>query len=216
MTEAAVQTWQGSEALRPFLVPIDDLEPFPGNPRRGDVAAIRSSLRRFGQVRPILVDGARIVAGHHLRISAQEEGWTHIAAIQNEFKDEAEARAFLLADNRTSELGTVEDELLAAQLREVEVFDGTGYTEADRDRLEQELRALFAEQEEEPPRLDERDPKYSTQPRGFEVTLYLVGDGRRSFAQHVKILEKEWGLDNTTDVVARAVRDAALAANQGT
>jgi ParB-like chromosome segregation protein Spo0J len=213
VTEATV--WKGADALRPFLVPIGSLEPFPGNPRRGDVAAIRASLRRFGQVRPILVDGSRVVAGHHLRIGAQEEEWTHLAAIENRFDSEAEARAFLLADNRTSELGSFEDELLAAQLREVEVFEGTGYTEADRDRLEKELRDLFAEQSEEPPRLDERDPKYSTQPRGFEVTLYLVDrDGRRDFAQHVKLLEREWGVEGTTDVVLRAVREAALAANQ--
>jgi hypothetical protein len=207
--------WKGAEALRPFLVPIGELEPFPGNPRRGDVAMLRASLRRFGQVKPILVDGHRIVAHHHVRLAAQEEGWTHIAAIPNEFQSEAEARAYLLADNRTSDLGRYEDELLVVQLRETEDLEGTGWTDEDRKRLDRELAEAFSPTGEEPPRLDERDEKYSTAPAGFEVKLLLVGDAKRDFAQHMKMLEREWGIaGDTTGIVVRAVREAALRANQ--
>lgn len=151
MTEPAAEdvVWRGAEALRPFLVPIDGLEPFPGNPKVGDVEAIRASLRRFGQTRPILLDATiatRIVAGHHVRLAAQAEGWTHVAAIPNEFESEDESRAYLLADNRTGELGGYDLELLHSQLREARDttggLAGTGYGNDHLAYLERELAKL--------------------------------------------------------------------------
>lgn len=142
--------WRGAEALRPFLVPLADLEPFPGNPRRGDVAELRGSLRRFGQVLPALADPAladgdrvRIVARHHLALAAAEEGWTHVAVIAHEFADEDEARAYLLADNRLADLGGYDLELLHAQLKAAQdapgALDGTGYPPGHLTELEHQL-----------------------------------------------------------------------------
>src|SRR5262249_42879031 len=69
--------WKGPDQPRPFLVPLGSLEPFPGNPRRGDIVSLRDSLKRFGQPRPALADPAlgdggrlRLVAGHHLALAA--------------------------------------------------------------------------------------------------------------------------------------------------
>lgn len=159
MTAATEQrVWKGAKVLEPFLIPIGELEPFPGNPRRGDVAAIASSLRRFGQVRAILTDAAnakRIVAGHHLVLGAKMEGWTHIAALPNEFESEEEARAYLLADNRTSELGGYDDGLLLEQLRAAQetTLEGTGYTPEyilDLDRRMEEMRAAVSRDQQGP------------------------------------------------------------------
>lgn len=211
MTEVV---WHGAKALEPFLVPITDLEPFPGNPRRGDIAAIRASLQRFGQVKPILVDGKRIVAHHHVRIAAQEEGWTHIAAIPNEFANEDEARAYLLADNRTSDLGAYRDDLLLEQLdaaRKTVGLEGTGYSEAFVADLDARLKAAFAPSPDDPPRIDQRRTMEGD--LGFGVTIY-PGDRKLDFAQQVKLLEREWGTKGTTEVVLRAVKEAALRANQ--
>lgn len=44
------------ETLAELKVPIGDLEHYPGNPRRGDVAALKASLERNGQYRPIVVN----------------------------------------------------------------------------------------------------------------------------------------------------------------
>lgn len=129
MTET--QIWHGAPDLEDSLVPIADLEPFPGNPRRGDTAAVAASLRRFGQVKPVVIDGARIVAGHTLIRAAESEGWTHVAASSNDFGTDEERRAFLLADNRASDLGTYDDVLLLQQLRELDDREGTGYREGD-------------------------------------------------------------------------------------
>jgi len=128
--------WKGPDSLRQFLVPIATLEPFPNNPRVGDIDAIAAALDRFGQLKPIVIDGNRIVAGHHLTKGAEKLGWTHVAAAHNEFADEDEARAFLLADNRTSEIGHFDTELLVGHLRDLEEIgklEGTGYSNADFD-----------------------------------------------------------------------------------
>lgn len=147
--------WEGAKALRRFLVPIASLEPFPGNPRRGDVDAIRASLRRFGQVLPVLVDPAlaadgrtRIVARHHLTLAAIEEGWTHVAALAHEFASEDEARAFMVADNRVHDLGPGYDfELLLAQLDAIHStvgLDGTGFGEGSFAEINAEIERLAA------------------------------------------------------------------------
>lgn len=141
----AKRVWVGPAKLKTLLVPIGSLEAWPGNPRRGDIAAVRASLERFGQVRPISVTGATIVAGHHVSIAAAEMGWTHVAALDGEFADAEEARAYLIADNRTAELGSVDPELLAVQLAaivESSSLEGTGFSEAQRAELEERLKKI--------------------------------------------------------------------------
>lgn len=145
-------TWNGSDWLKDFLVPITDLKPFPGNPRRGDLARVRESLQEYGQTRPILTDpNNTIVAGHHVVLAATELGWTHVAAIPNEFKSEDAARRYLLMDNRSHDTGDYDlDGLHAAlsALRE-EGFAGTGYDEAYFKALDRDLAKL--REEADPP-----------------------------------------------------------------
>ncbi len=64
------------------LVPIGSLKPFGGNPRRGDVAAIRESLRVNGQYRPVVVrrETSEVLAGNHTLKAAGEEGWSELWA----------------------------------------------------------------------------------------------------------------------------------------
>jgi ParB-like chromosome segregation protein Spo0J len=105
-------------------VEVATLHPFPGNPRRGNVEAIMKSLDTFGQTKPVvaLKDGT-ILAGNHLWEAARRLGWTHLWVSWWEGTDE-QAKAFLLADNRTSELGTVDEADLYALLEEVRAFEG--------------------------------------------------------------------------------------------
>lgn len=103
-----------AESLAGLAVPIDRLKPLEGNPRRGDVAAVARSLRRFGQRKPVVArpDGT-VIAGNHLLAAAQELGWTELAVSWAD-DDDATAKAFALADNRTAELGSFDLGDLAA------------------------------------------------------------------------------------------------------
>jgi DNA modification methylase len=73
------------------------------------------------------------VAGNHVLLAARSLDWTEIAANVVEL-DDAMATAFMLADNRTADLGGYNDALLAAILAEQAAADnlaGTGYDADD-------------------------------------------------------------------------------------
>lgn len=120
-----------------LATPITDIQLWPGNPRRGDVGAISESLKRFGQVRPILVQKStmRVVAGNHLLRAAAALGWTEVAAVTMDMTDK-QAKAYLATDNRSAELGDFDEEMLARLLGDIvknDTLEGTGY---DLDDLE--------------------------------------------------------------------------------
>ncbi len=111
----------GLDALR---VPIDSLTLDARNPRQGDVAAVARSLDRFGQRKPIVfkVDGDErvVIAGNHTVLAARDTlGWTEIAAVDASDLTDEEARAYALADNRTSDLATYDPGVLAELLAEL-------------------------------------------------------------------------------------------------
>ena len=127
-------TWEGTRN-----VAISALQRFPGNARRGDVEAIRSSIRRFGQYRAIVVrdtgDGLVIVAGNHTRDALEAEGHDTARCEVITCTDD-EARRINLADNRLAELGGYDDDDLAALLASLDGdYDGTGWAQEDLDAL---------------------------------------------------------------------------------
>lgn len=132
-------------------IPLDELTPFPGNAKRGDVDAIRASLRRNGQYRSLTVrdlDGAYIVlAGNHTMQALGSEG--HEAARCEVIRcDDATARRINLVDNRSAELGSYDDQALTELLQAAAADDGdllgTGWTDADLDLLASEPPSLDA------------------------------------------------------------------------
>lgn len=130
--------------LAPLLVPLESLEPWPGNYREHDIGALCESLERFGQQKAIVVQAGtnRIVAGNGQWHAAKALQWEQIAASVVEISDE-EAEAFLIADNRTSERGRNRDSDLAALLERVAKrgqLVGTGYDGDDVDELMKRVR----------------------------------------------------------------------------
>lgn len=112
-------------SLKSLLLPIEKLVPLEGNPRRGNVDAIAASYSEFGQVKPIVVrpndDGTfTVIAGNHQVEAARSLGWDSIAAVQMD-EDDNTAIAFALADNRTSELGSIDANSLIQMIQEVSI-----------------------------------------------------------------------------------------------
>lgn len=132
--------------LQALAVPLDSLIPHPRNPRRGDVSAIAASLARFGQRKPVVVQATTryVVAGNHLAAAARSLGWTEIAANVQDM-DDAEATAYMLADNRTADLGGYDDALLAEILAEQGSLDNLWATGYDEDAVDALLRAAGVE-----------------------------------------------------------------------
>jgi ParB-like chromosome segregation protein Spo0J len=128
--------------MKTETVPIDSIHPDPANVRihpERNLAGIKASLARFGQQRPILVDGNGIIrAGNGTHAAAMELGWDTIAIVRTTLKG-SEATAYAIADNRTAELAEWDDTALADTLRALqsEDFDlaAVGYTGDEVDAL---------------------------------------------------------------------------------
>lgn len=109
-------------------MPLGDLSPDPSNARRHperNLDAIIASLRKFGQQKPIVVDGRGIVvAGNGTFEAAKRLGWSEIAVVRTDLAG-IEATAFAIADNRTAELASWDYPTLA-RLCEVLVGEGDG------------------------------------------------------------------------------------------
>ncbi len=127
--------------LDALLVPVDELDTLEGNPRHGDVEAVVRSYAKFGQRKPIVArhrpDGrGEVTAGNTQLAAARQLGWSHIAVVWAD-DDDAMAKAWALADNRTSDLGTYDEASLVTFLEAIrqaddpDLFVATSYTEAD-------------------------------------------------------------------------------------
>ena len=124
-------------------IAVAELSLDPSNVRkhsRRNLDAIKASLRKFGQQKPIVVDAKGIVlAGNGTLTAAKELGWTEIQATRTELAG-VEATAFAIADNRTAELAEWDEDGLAKVLESLKVEDAdllaaTGYDAAEVDKM---------------------------------------------------------------------------------
>jgi len=125
----------------------------PDNPKRHDVAALDSSVERFGYVTPIVVNDTdgRVLEGHgrvetllRLRACGAEPppgievgltGEWRVPTVHGVGLSPDDARAFLIAANRTVELGGWDEARLAEVLSDLARsdagLDAVGFSEAD-------------------------------------------------------------------------------------
>jgi len=104
-------------------VTIDSLILDPQNARKHskrNLDAIAASLNKFGQRKPIVVHNGVVIAGNGTLEAAKLLGWTEIAVSQCPSDWDAEtAKAYALADNRSSELAEWDQITLSKQLDEL-------------------------------------------------------------------------------------------------
>jgi hypothetical protein len=82
------------------------------------INALARAMNEVGFIAPVIIDrNNRIVAGHCRVLAALKAGITAIPAVRVEHLDDHQLRALMLADNRLSELGKVDQQLLAANLK---------------------------------------------------------------------------------------------------
>jgi DNA modification methylase len=102
---------------------IETLKPDPANPRRHSkkqLQQIAESIRAFGFNVPILVDrDGNVIAGHGRLLACGELAITEVPTLCLDHLTRAQTRAFMIADNRLTEIATWDDRLLAEQLRDL-------------------------------------------------------------------------------------------------
>lgn len=101
-------------------ISIDTLIPDPSNSRKHskkNLDAIKGSLARFGQQKPIVVSHDNVViAGNGTLQAAKALGWTEISVVRSDLAG-SDVTAYAIADNRTGELAEWDDEALQQSLR---------------------------------------------------------------------------------------------------
>ena len=124
-------------------VNIDRLIPYARNARthsKEQVLQLRSSLREFGFVNPVIVDkDLNIIAGHGRILAAKEEGITDVPCVFVEHLSEAQKRAYILADNRLALNASWDTEMLSVELADLQGADFDisllGFDEAELNKL---------------------------------------------------------------------------------
>lgn len=126
------------------LVPISKLVPYVNNARTHSpeqVMKLRSSLREFGFINPIVIDrDYGIIAGHGRLLAAKEEGITEVPCVFVDYLTEAQKKAYILADNRMAMDAGWDEELLRV---EIEALQGEAFDVSLTGFDEKELADLF-------------------------------------------------------------------------
>lgn len=126
------------------LVSVSKLIPYINNARTHSVEQInklRSSLREFGFINPVIIDKEfNVIAGHGRILAAKEESITEVPCVFVDYLTDAQKKAYILADNRMAMDAGWDEELLRVEIESLqgEDFD-IGLTGFD----EKELADLF-------------------------------------------------------------------------
>lgn len=121
--------------------PIKDLRNYHRNARKSNVAEIEKSLSIHGQYRAIVVNVGthtgrpnEVLGGNHTLQAARNLGWKTLAVTFVDVDDD-QAKRIVLVDNSISDKATFDVDMLTAELQSLEDLEGTGYTDADLDKL---------------------------------------------------------------------------------
>lgn len=126
------------------LVSIDKLIPYVNNARthsREQINKLRSSLREFGFINPVIIDAEyNIIAGHGRVEAAKAEGISEVPCVFADHLTDAQKKAYILADNRMALDAGWDEELLRVEIESLQADDfDIGLTGFD----EKEIASLF-------------------------------------------------------------------------
>ena len=132
------------------LISIDKLVPYVNNARTHSaeqILKLRSSLREFGFVNPIIIDREfNVIAGHGRLMAAKEEGIEEVPCVFVDYLTDAQKKAYILADNRMAMDAGWDDELLKIEMEELQ---NLGYDLEFTGFDEKELADLFGMNDKE-------------------------------------------------------------------
>ena len=106
--------------------PIENLIPYAKNSRthsEAQITKIAASIKEFGFLNPVIVDGANgIVAGHGRVLAAKKLGMDEVPVIEASHLTEAQRRAYVIADNRLALDAEWDDDLLKIEIEELDAL----------------------------------------------------------------------------------------------
>ena len=125
MTHTAPSKSSADLAVRNRL--IENINPDLSNPRAHkppQIAAIARSIETFGFNIPILIDGSgTVIAGHGRLAAAKKLGLAEVPTIMVEHLSQSQQKAYMIADNRLTDLSRWDDKMLGEVLRDLSVAE---------------------------------------------------------------------------------------------
>ena len=160
---------------------LGDLKPHPENPNThspAQVARIARSISEYGWTISVLVDeDDNVLAGHGRLLAAAKLGITEVPTTRVSHMTPAQKRAYIVADNRLSEIGgTWDKKLLAREHEAIRLLDpefdltSTGF---ELDNIDIMLDGLLEAEEHQAP-----EPNRSLPAIAEEGDLWLLGKHR--------------------------------------
>ena len=138
------------------MVPIGKLIPYVNNARthsEDQITKLRSSLREFGFINPILIDrDYNVIAGHGRLAAAKAENFDEVPCVYVDHLTDAQKKAYILADNRMAEDAGWDEEMLRIEIEALkeQAFD-LSLTGFDED----EIASFFDDEEAQDDNFDE-------------------------------------------------------------
>jgi len=165
----------------------DQLKKRPRNPRTHtpkQIKQIAASIKEFGFISPVLIDGSdEIIAGHGRVEAAKLVGMSDVPTVRVDHLTPAQIRAYVIADNKLAENAGWDRELLTLELQELSVdlnFDVTitGFETAEVDLLIGELGEETPDEADQVPEIDRSVPAVSRAGDRWQIGnhVLLCGD----------------------------------------
>ena len=116
-----------NQNLEVAYIATTDVVPYANNPRthsEQQVAQVAASIKEFGFTNPILLDEHNgIIAGHGRLAAAQKLGMDLVPTITLAGLTEAQRKAYVIADNKLTENGGWDYDLLAVEIERLAELD---------------------------------------------------------------------------------------------
>ena len=109
------------------LVPVEKLIPYINNARTHSdeqIKKLRSSLREFGFINPVIIDrDFNVIAGHGRILAAKAENISEVPCVFVDYLNDAQKKAYILADNRMAMDAGWDEELLKIEIESLQAED---------------------------------------------------------------------------------------------
>ena len=186
--------------------PIKEIIEDPENAREHgarNLEAIEKSLAAFGQQKPIVINKeGKVIAGNGTLQAAQAIGWETIQVVKTELP-ELQQKAFAIADNRTAEMATWDEEVLARTIKELAKIDQFLPVQIGFD--ENEINKILSESDQIEKLAIENLDDSGVDDDTHTVVLSFSATEYAAFGKCIAILKESHGIQDVTQAVVAAV-----------
>ena len=195
---AAPQAVDLSRRLTWEYVDINDIAPYPYNPRDNEAAipAVAASIKTFGFLVPCVIDANNVLVAGHTRIEgAKLNGMSEVPCVRASYLTPAQIDAFRLIDNKVSEAAKWDFDLLSGEISKLsESLDFTqfGWNQEEIDCLSSVVAAdcldAPAAAVEEPPEVHSRRSPQTARFVLGELVFFLPATAYRNWVDGLRAL----------------------------